>query len=459
LRTHLAKIEVARARNAELRKKVKAVIDLNRKKKRKSPVHSFATPYFSATTGEIPPNNPDAIKRNQYMRSLPNGFKFKKWNQNEMAALANGVRTMNQRILWKRMMEGGRARTTEQLRREKEAIQNMSPEELEMNLDGLDWDAIAKLHVPTRTAMDCKIQWTQVQHPQICKKEFSKTEDQHLLALVKEHKGHDWVSVAQKLGTNRTPAQCLKRYQRSLNTSMMRGKWTAEEDKQLREAVRRYGQKNWQQVAHCLKDRTGQQCLHRWQKTLNPDIRRGRWSPTEDMRLTLAVKAYGRSPRWVMVQKHIPGRTDVQCRERWVNIINPALNNGPWSSDELKRLEEAVKLYGVGKWALVAKAMYPRTDNQCWRRWKAICAGEEVETYRENIRKKRKGLVNNFVGREKERPALTVEDFEIEEEHRVLHILTPTRVCDGLFCFREGTPISFHAHVNRCSGQHGAGTS
>jgi len=199
---------------------------------------------------------------------------------------------------------------------------------------------------------------------------------------------------------------------------MMRGKWTAEEDKQLREAVRRYGQKNWQQVAHCLKDRTGQQCLHRWQKTLNPDIRRGRWSPTEDMRLTLAVKAYGRSPRWVMVQKHIPGRTDVQCRERWVNIINPALNNGPWSSDELKRLEEAVKLYGVGKWALVAKAMYPRTDNQCWRRWKAICAGEEVETYRENIRKKRKGLVNNFVGREKERPALTVEDFEIEEEHR-----------------------------------------
>jgi hypothetical protein len=30
------------------------VIDLNRKKKRKSPVHSFATPYFSATTGEVP---------------------------------------------------------------------------------------------------------------------------------------------------------------------------------------------------------------------------------------------------------------------------------------------------------------------------------------------------------------------------------------------------------------------
>jgi hypothetical protein len=60
-------------------------------------------------------------------------------------------------------------------------------------------------------------------------------------------------------------------------------KWTKQEDRELIEAVRVCGNKNWQQVAHCLKDRTGQQCLHRWQKTLSPDIRKGRWSPLEDM--------------------------------------------------------------------------------------------------------------------------------------------------------------------------------
>lgn len=46
--------------------------------------------------------------------------------------------------------------------------------------------------------------------------------------------------------------------------------------------------------------------------------------------LALAVKAYG-SRNWIRIQQHVPGRTDVQCRERWVNVLNPDLNNGPWT--------------------------------------------------------------------------------------------------------------------------------
>jgi len=51
-----------------------------------------------------------------------------------------------------------------------------------------------------------------------------------------------------------------------LNPGMVKSKWSEEEDRILREAVRRFGEKNWQQVANCLEGRTGQQCLHRWQK-------------------------------------------------------------------------------------------------------------------------------------------------------------------------------------------------
>lgn len=39
----------------------------------------------------------------------------------------------------------------------------------------------------------------------------------------------------------------------------MKSKWTAEEDRILTEAVKRFGEKNWQQVANCLHGRTGQQ--------------------------------------------------------------------------------------------------------------------------------------------------------------------------------------------------------
>lgn len=65
-----------------------------------------------------------------------------------------------------------------------------------------------------------------------------------------------------------------------------------------------------------------QECLHRWSKTLNPNIKRGRWTLEEDNRLRLACHAY-QNHNWIKIQQHIPGRTDVQCRERWCNIINP----------------------------------------------------------------------------------------------------------------------------------------
>ena len=79
---------------------------------------------------------------------------------------------------------------------------------------------------------------------------------------------------------------------------------------------------------------------------------------------------------------------------------------------ENKKLDEAVQIYGLGKWSQVAQMLAPRTDNQCWRRWKAM-HHEELDGYRHTILKKRIGMVNNFVGREKERPELTVDDFDM----------------------------------------------
>lgn len=133
-------------------------------------------------------------------------------------------------------------------------------------------------------------------------------------------------------------------------------KWTPDEDELLTEAVKRYGDKNWTAVASLLGSlRTGQQCLHRWQKTLNPSIRRGRWEQEEDNLLAMAVKAYG-AGNWRLIQKHVPGRTDVQCRERWVNILDPSVKSSEgWTAAEDAHLLEIVASQPQGKWSLVAK--------------------------------------------------------------------------------------------------------
>ncbi|KAJ2734365.1 myb-like DNA-binding protein bas1 [Coemansia sp. BCRC 34962] len=43
-----------------------------------------------------------------------------------------------------------------------------------------------------------------------------------------------------------------------------------------------------------------------------------RWSPDEDELLKSAVREHGEDRQWVKVAQHVPGRTNLQCRQRWL---------------------------------------------------------------------------------------------------------------------------------------------
>jgi len=70
--------------------------------------------------------------------------------------------------------------------------------------------------------------------------------------------------------------------------------------------------------------------------------------------LSLAVKSY-ENKKWIKIQQHVPGRTDVQCRERWVNILAPEVNQGPWTTEEDELLLNTIEQYGIGKWSQISK--------------------------------------------------------------------------------------------------------
>ncbi|GJS73681.1 Myb domain protein 4r1 [Tanacetum coccineum] len=141
----------------------------------------------------------------------------------------------------------------------------------------------------------------------------------------------NWIDIAKELKTDRTPYQCLARFQRSLNPSILNNEWTPTEDEELRKAVAEYGETNWQLVASVLSGRTGTQCSNRWKKSLNPLRERvGRWDSDEDKRLKIAVRLFG-AKNWNKITKFVPGRTQVQCRERWVNCLDPSLKVDKWT--------------------------------------------------------------------------------------------------------------------------------
>ncbi|KAK3841981.1 MAG: Homeodomain-like protein, partial [Linnemannia gamsii] len=219
-----------------------------------------------------------------------------------------------------------------------------------------------------RSPSECLIQWTSHDHPGINKGDWSKSELMKLDSLVKKHDGRNWIQIALDLDTNRTGAQCFQKHQSKMIGIASRDNWTAEEDNILREAVRVLGEKSWQQVAYCLDNRNSVQCMTRWSKSVNPAIRRGRWLTEEDGALRAAYEVYG-GGRWAKIQQHVLGRTDIQCRERYMNVLKPSLATGPWTKEEAERLDQLVEEHGE-KWSLIASLMNGRTDNQCARRWK-----------------------------------------------------------------------------------------
>jgi len=53
--------------------------------------------------------------------------------------------------------------------------------------------------------------------------------------------------------------------------------WTPDEDEKLKHLVEEFGARNWKRIAAFFDDRTDVQCLHRWQKVLNPKLVKGPW--------------------------------------------------------------------------------------------------------------------------------------------------------------------------------------
>lgn len=113
--------------------------------------------------------------------------------------------------------------------------------------------------------------------------------------------------------------QCSARWVGALNPSILKGRWTSQEDNALKEAVSHYinsvdSQGNpqpipWNKVSKRIPQRTGAQCQARWTEALDPRIRKGKWSPSEDEILKEGVRMFGRC--WIRIAEMIDGRTQV----------------------------------------------------------------------------------------------------------------------------------------------------
>ena len=81
-----------------------------------------------------------------------------------------------------------------------------------------------------------------------------------------------------------------------------------------------------------------------------------RFSITDDFALLLAFQIYG--DNWPMVSHWIHHKNPKQCRERWLNHIDPNIDTASvtWTNDDILTLLLHYQIHGP-KWAHISKQM------------------------------------------------------------------------------------------------------
>lgn len=120
--------------------------------------------------------------------------------------------------------------------------------------------------------------------------------------------------------------------------------WSEQEDLRLIAAVNKYGARDWKQIAEFVGGgRNSSQCNQRWCRALDPKIIHSNWTPEEDSQLIRAIEVLGKTS-WCQVAKILSGRTDLQCRYRYLQLSklsnNEASPSPEQSNDEASPIKQ-----------------------------------------------------------------------------------------------------------------------
>ncbi|XP_027471644.2 snRNA-activating protein complex subunit 4 isoform X3 [Zalophus californianus] len=357
-------------------------------------VGHFMKPYFKdRVTGVGPPANEETREKAAQGIKAFEELLVTKWKNWEKALLRRSVvsdrlqRLLQPKLLKLEYLHQKRSRVTSEAERQvlekqsREAEREVQdirqlPEEalLGNRLDSHDWEKISNVNFEGgRSAEEIRKFWQNFEHPSINKQEWSGQEVDQLKALAAEHGHLQWQKIAKELGTNRSAFQCLQKYQQH-NKALKRKEWTREEDRLLTQLVQemRVGSHiPYRRIVYYMEGRDSMQLIYRWTKSLDPSLKKGFWAPEEDAKLLQAVAKYGEQD-WFKIREEVPGRSDAQCRDRYLRRLHFSLKKGRWNASEEGKLLELIEKYGVGHWAKIASELPHRTGSQCLSKWKIM---------------------------------------------------------------------------------------
>jgi len=109
------------------------------------------------------------------------------------------------------------------------------------------------------------------------------------------------------------------------------------------------------------------------------------WSLEEDKKLKELIKEYGF--KWKEISKNMEGKDRKQCRERYVNCLDPGISNKPWTEAENQVIIQLQRSVG-NKWSYISRKLIGRSPLGVKNHWhsqlKAIVEQKKIMVPQKN---------------------------------------------------------------------------
>lgn len=172
---------------------------------------------------------------------------------------------------------------------------------------------------PSQNCIDLPVKRTVKKRPA---NKWTDHEYTALILSVRQH-GEDWNRIAARL-ENKTAKQCMQKFKNS-QRSAKKGNWTSQEDELLFSWVERHGPTKWTECSKEIKGRCGKQCRERWVNILNPDVKKGNWSDFEQDTIFNSLSTYNTS--WSAMSHVLPGRTENSIKNYFYSSVRRLKSN------------------------------------------------------------------------------------------------------------------------------------
>ncbi|CAD8093324.1 unnamed protein product [Paramecium sonneborni] len=151
----------------------------------------------------------------------------------------------------------------------------------------------------------------------------------------------------------------------------------------------------WREISKMVLGRNAHQCRLKWEQKYKIPLSEAPWTEQEDNLLYQVheeFKKIGKENKWSQISREIYKRSNnkkfrqpKQCRERWINRLDPNISNDPWNKQQEIDLLKTILMRGK-KWSELS-SLYGRvrTENSLKNKYNSLLKREKMKYEFETI--------------------------------------------------------------------------